>query len=144
MGALRARWLGVVGIGAVGPGLGCGFEPLGASTWSPPANYKAWWLRTQECSGKTGEFSEVKWFVVPGESFECPDGKCVGRWEPGQRIYIASTYVTHEMVVRHEMLHALLNRSGHPNPPFAAGCQLTWDTWPGANPSRTHLGFLID
>jgi hypothetical protein len=33
------------------------------------------------------------------------------------------------MVVRHEMLHELMRRSGHPNPPFGHGCPLTWETW---------------
>jgi hypothetical protein len=36
-----------------------------------------------------------------------------------------------EMVVRHEMLHDLLGRPGHPDPPFGSGCPLTWATWNG-------------
>ncbi len=139
----RGKRLGTISIAGLCLGLGCGFEPLGASTWAPPATYETWWQRTQECSGRTGDFSAVKWFVVRGKTFECPSGTCVARWEPGQRIYIASDYVNHELVVRHEMLHALLDRPGHPNPPFAAGCQLTWESWPGANPSL-NLGLLID
>jgi hypothetical protein len=34
-----------------------------------------------------------------------------------------------EMVVRHEMLHDLIGRPGHPAPPFGVGCPLTWATW---------------
>jgi hypothetical protein len=34
-----------------------------------------------------------------------------------------------EMVVRHEMLHDLIGRPGHPAPPFGQGCPLTWETW---------------
>ncbi len=42
------------------------------------------------------------------------------------------------MVVRHEMLHELLQRGGHPTPPFGSGCPLTWATWPGDhNPPET-------
>jgi hypothetical protein len=37
------------------------------------------------------------------------------------------------MVVRHEMLHDLIGRSGHPNPPFGEGCPLTWATWNGTS-----------
>ncbi len=37
------------------------------------------------------------------------------------------------MVVRHEMLHELLQRGGHPTPPFGSGCPLTWATWPGTH-----------
>jgi hypothetical protein len=36
-----------------------------------------------------------------------------------------------EMVVRHEMLHDLLDRAGHPDPPFGNPCPLTWATWQG-------------
>jgi hypothetical protein len=35
------------------------------------------------------------------------------------------------MVVRHEMLHDLLGRAGHPDPPFGSPCTLTWATWQG-------------
>jgi hypothetical protein len=35
------------------------------------------------------------------------------------------------MVVRHEMLHELIGKPGHPNPPFGQGCPLTWATWNG-------------
>lgn len=36
-----------------------------------------------------------------------------------------------EMVVRHEMLHDLIGRPGHPDPPFGSPCPLTWATWHG-------------
>jgi hypothetical protein len=38
-----------------------------------------------------------------------------------------------EMVVRHEMLHDLLGRPGHPDPPFGVGCPLTWESWNGGS-----------
>ncbi|HEU4649532.1 MAG TPA: hypothetical protein VFS33_10770 [Gemmatimonadales bacterium] len=66
---------------------------------------------------------------MPGESFDCPGGKCVGRWNSGHKIYIASAYADNEMVVRHEMLHELIGHPGHPEPPFADPCPLTWESW---------------
>ena len=45
------------------------------------------------------------------------------------RIIIAGHYTDHEMVVRHEMLHHLLDREGHPAEFFVNRCQLTWDSW---------------
>jgi hypothetical protein len=45
------------------------------------------------------------------------------------RIVIAGNYLNHEMVVRHEMLHALLQREGHPTDYFVDRCHLTWETW---------------
>jgi hypothetical protein len=107
----------------------CGFEPAGSQSWEPPAIYREWWAATEACSGLSGDFDRVEWMVVPGESFECGSGQCVGHWDPDHKIFLADQWKEHEMVVRHEMLHDLMRRSGHPNPPFGHGCPLTWDTW---------------
>jgi hypothetical protein len=107
----------------------CGFDPAGSQPWEPPAVYREWWASTEACSGLSGSFDRIEWLVVPGESFECASGQCVGHWGPGDKIFVAGDWTEHEMVVRHEMLHALMRRSGHPNPPFGNGCPLTWDTW---------------
>jgi hypothetical protein len=116
----------------------CGLDPAGSEPWEPPAVYREWWAATEACSGLSGSFDRIEWMIVPGESFECTSGRCVGHWDPGHKIFIASDWVEHEMVVRHEMLHELMRRSGHPDPPFGQGCPLTWDTWltqPGAAPT---------
>jgi hypothetical protein len=134
-------WIGAMAVIAAVHVSGCGFDPLGADVWSAPAAYRVWWERTEACSERTGSFEAVEWLIVPGDGFDCPSGKCAGRWEPG-RIYIAGAFVNDEMVVRHEMLHALLDRGGHPNPPFGVGCPLTWDTWTGA--ARARFGSAID
>lgn len=108
---------------------GCGFEPAGGEPMEPPALYREWWARTQACSGIEGNFDRIRWWVVEGDGFECPSGQCAGRWNDDHDIYIASDYVSNEMVVRHEMLHDLIGRPGHPDPPFGTGCPLTWETW---------------
>jgi hypothetical protein len=82
----------------------------------------------------------VHWFVVPGEDFECPAGRCTGHWEPPHTVYLAQGWAAHEMVVRHEMLHDLIGQAGHPNPPFGAGCPLTWSTWQGSAAIRVAIG----
>ena len=54
------------------------------------------------------------------------------RWSADEvRIAVAEGYVAHELVVRHEMLHALLDREGHPPLYFQQRCALTWETWHG-------------
>jgi hypothetical protein len=108
----------------------CGFDPAGSQAWEPPAVYQEWWAKTEECSGLSGNFDRIEWMIVPGESFPCSSGNCVGHWDPGHKIFLASDWTAHEMVVRHEMLHDLIRRSGHPSPPFGSGCPLTWATWP--------------
>jgi hypothetical protein len=123
----------------------CGFDPAGSEPWEPPAVYREWWAATEACSGLSGNFERVEWMVVPGESFACGSGQCVGHWDPGHKIFIASDWTGHEMVVRHEMLHELMRRSGHPDPPFGNGCPLTWETWlagPAAAPTATSARLL--
>ena len=125
----------------------CGFDPAGSQPWEPPAVYRQWWAATEACSGLSGPFDRVEWMVVPGESFECGSGQCVGHWDPGHRIFLASEWTGHEMVVRHEMLHELMRRSGHPDPPFGNGCPLTWETWltgPELGPAPANGARLLD
>jgi len=112
---------------------GCGgFDPGAESTdFQPPAVYRQWWAETEACAGRRGDFARIRWIVVHAPSFDCPSGRCVGRWEATGEIYLARDWVGHEMVVRHEMLHALIGEPGHPDPPFRRGCSLTWDSWRG-------------
>lgn len=120
------RWVAVLGLLA-----GCGFDPNGEMPIAAPPVYQEWWARTEACSGLQGDLGKIEWFVIPGESFECPSGQCAGRWQ-GNRIYLSETWEMNELVVRHEMLHALLGRPGHPDPPFGNGCPLTWASWSGS------------
>lgn len=109
----------------------CGFDVAGSESMEAPAVYREWWDKTEACSGLSGDFDRVEWLVVPGYSFPCSSGQCAGHWERGHQIYVADEWKLNEMVVRHEMLHDLLDGGGHPNPPFGEGCPLTWETWTG-------------
>jgi hypothetical protein len=126
------------------PLLGCTTEPTstlpdGAQAFVPPAEYQAWWVSTEGCSAIQGNIGRIKWYVVPGVStFPTAEGEKVGiRIKTGNdiRIVIAGNYVEHEMVVRHEMLHALLNKAGHPPEYFQDRCHLTWETWAASRPT---------
>jgi len=119
--------------------LGCqGFEPVsqlpdGAISLTAPASYLLWWDKTQDCSGLTADFAGVDWYVVPGvATFPTEDGEKVGLWirsGGATRIIIAGDYRDSELVVRHEILHELLGREGHPEDYFRDRCRLTWDTF---------------
>jgi hypothetical protein len=110
--------------------------PPGAIEVAAPAIYREWSDRTEACSGLTGQFSSVKWYVVPGvETFETDEGPKVGMWTSHgdtDRIIIAGVYRNTEMVVRHEILHHLLGQAGHPPEYFVTRCHLTWDSWDSA------------
>ncbi len=107
--------------------------PAGAVPVAAPAIYQEWQERTEACSGLSGNFSTLQWYVVPGvETFSTDQGPKVGQWikEGGRnKIVIAGNYQNHEMVVRHEILHSLLEREGHPPEYFVTRCHLTWESW---------------
>ena len=107
--------------------------PPGAVLMATPAVYLEWHAKTEQCSGRTGSFGTLEFYVVPGvETFPTSDGLKVGEWitaGSSSRIVVAGKYQDHEMVVRHEMLHSLLRAEGHPSEYFVNRCRLTWESW---------------
>ena len=107
--------------------------PEGAIQMEAPLSYGTWWDKTEGCAELTGRMDRVTWYVVPGVStFQTESGEKVGFWTKsaeGTRIILAGDYRDHELVVRHEILHELLGREGHPERYFRDRCHLTWDTF---------------
>jgi hypothetical protein len=107
--------------------------PPGTVRLAEPEIYRDWYQKTEACSGRTGEFSTIQFYVVPGvDSFPTEEGAKVGWWilDGGtNRIVLAGNLASQELVVRHEMLHALLQRPGHPTEYFVDRCHLTWESW---------------
>ena len=104
----------------VGPRL-----PTNAEPFTPPAVYREWWALTEACSGLQGDFTRIAWFRVPGaESIPLADGTLVnGRWDRvSNRIVLAEESERFGDLVRHEMLHALLQGGGHPRDAFIGRC----------------------
>lgn len=106
---------------------GCAFEPDGAVPFTPPPSYQALWDSAQACTGRRGDFGELRWYVAPAIE---RGGELYGGHTNGTTIYLAAGWTDHPMVVKHEMIHAL-GVHGHPSTPFAAPCRATWETWPG-------------
>jgi hypothetical protein len=98
--------------------------PPGAQTFVPPAEYADWWNATEQCAGRTGDMSRVRWFDVPGRtSFAYLDGQYDGYWwDQVHWIILAGDKVENGLVVRHEMLHELLGRGDHPAAYFQQRC----------------------
>ncbi len=109
--------------------------PHNAVALVAPPEYEGWWAQTEACSGRRGNLKDIRWFVVPGvATFMTREGLKVGRWSrggDGTEIVLAGDYVSDELVVRHEMLHALLDREDHPPEYFTDRCHLTWLSWGG-------------
>ncbi|NNG14833.1 MAG: hypothetical protein HKM89_00040 [Gemmatimonadales bacterium] len=122
---------------------GCmAFEPSdipdGAVPLEAPAHFGDWWARTEQCSGLFGPMEAIRWYVVPEvSSFDTDIGEKVGLWikTPSDAVIVlAEAYADHELVVRHEMLHQLLQRAGHPEEYFVEKCGLTWNRWHNGTP----------
>ena len=99
--------------------------PTNAEPFTPPAVYREWWALTEACSGLQGDFTRIAWFRVPGaESIPLADGTLVnGRWDRvSNRIVLAEESERFGDLVRHEMLHALLQGGGHPRDAFIGRC----------------------
>jgi hypothetical protein len=101
--------------------------PTGAERFTPPAVYRQWWTLTEACSGRQGSFDAVQWYVLPNAStLQLDDGTVVNAaWEGrGNRIILTAGYdgLYAGDLVRHEMLHALLQGGDHPRDVFIGRC----------------------
>lgn len=105
---------------------GCAFVPEDAEPFAPPPEYRQLWDSAQACTGRTGRFEELQWFVTP-DNFECAGGIRAGCTR-GKTIILSALYKDHPMVVKHEMIHALGVR-GHPKVPFERPCKATWESY---------------
>ena len=111
------------------------FEPadLGAVRFTPPPSYRAMWARAEACSGRSGDFERLTWWVVPGVrtfDYDTDEPRADGLYERNRHtITLAGAVLMHPMVVRHEMLHALGFGGDHPDIPFRDPCRATWDSW---------------
>ena len=92
--------------------------------YGPPPIYRTWWAQVEECSGKTGSFGRVRWFVIPGtDSFVANGQQVNGLWiEHYRYIVLAESRVSDSLVVRHEMLHDLSGSVTHPPELFDQRC----------------------
>jgi hypothetical protein len=104
---------------ATAPGLPAMAIPLAA-----PAKFALWWRLTQACSGITGDFASVSWYVVPNTRTFSYDGRQVNAYWIGDpnRIILADSLREDGLTVRHEMLHALRHRVGHPRSDYLEAC----------------------
>jgi hypothetical protein len=97
--------------------------------WAVPTLelYQQWWAKTEACSGRHGELGGVAFYAVDAPSGAIRLGKEVahGWWvRNGNRIYLPANALGEEWLVRHEMLHALLQTGSHPPEVFANACHV--------------------
>jgi len=88
------------------------------------AQYGLWWRVTESCSGLSGASDQIRWYVIPGvQKFTTDDGQASGAYYPSTReIVLAEGAMDDGSLVRHEMLHALLQRPVHDPAYFRDRC----------------------
>ena len=98
--------------------------PVDAEQFSPPAVYSTWWKMTEACSALTGSLAGVTWYQTSRVVYDTQSGDVIaGYWEAGSnRIVLTSSVMMDGGIVRHEMLHALIKRGGHPRGQFLGNC----------------------
>ena len=97
----------------------------GSIRFSPPASYFTWWQQMEDCSGLTGDFSSITWYVLPGASRLQVNGvEWYGAYYPNTNaIVLPEAFLNDSSDIRHEQLHALLRWTmGHPPEYFADKC----------------------
>ena len=110
---------------------GAGAAPIAPveRAWAVPTLelYQEWWTKTEACSGRTGDMAQVTFYAVdsPSGAIELGREKGHGWWvRKGNRIYLPANALSEEWLVRHEMLHALLQTGSHPSDRFVEACHL--------------------
>src|ERR1700730_14871912 len=90
--------------------------PSDAERFAPPEVYATWWNMTESCSGLVGSLSSVTWFKTNHYLMRPKSEQSIrGYWsQAGNQIVMAGTSVFDGGAVRHEMLHALIGKLGHP------------------------------
>src|SRR5215213_2761356 len=103
-------------------------DPLGRS-WAVRTLglYQEWWDKTVACSGYNGRMTDVSFYAVdaPGGAIELAGEMAHAWWvREGNRIYLPANALGEEWLVRHEMLHALLQKGSHPAELFVHECRV--------------------
>jgi hypothetical protein len=95
--------------------------PGDAEPFAPPPVYAFWWQLMERCSGRDRVYAGVKWYMSP--SIDLGGERYNGYWwSQGNRILLSDAHVRNGRVVRHEMLHALIDDGEHPAEYFEDRC----------------------
>lgn len=98
--------------------------PDGAIPFTPPAVYASWWSMVEQCAGRAGRFEAVRWYVMPGaHSFDLGEMRVAGVWtRAGNAITVGEHARMNGQLIRHEMLHAILQGGSHPRAQYLGRC----------------------
>ena len=115
--------------------MGCAAKPTAYDPvrifYARPLIIEEWYrdlhAQMERCSGKHQSFDSIQWFMVaPGGMGRTESGEHAGLWSFPNRIYLDAKYVLADVVIRHELMHYLMQEgdSAHDDPIFAACTQI--------------------
>jgi hypothetical protein len=98
--------------------------PADAEQFVPPRVYSTWWKLTEECSGLSRPLGRISWFRTARGLQDPRTGRSIpAYWSSGtNRIVVAGYSLFDAGAVRHEMLHSLIGKPGHPRQQFLENC----------------------
>ena len=114
----------------------CAFAPPDLRDFEPPEHYREVFREAVACTGRYRPYERIRWSELPGKSFKCSSGMCIGHWQSPDHITIAHEWRGIDWVVRHEIIHFLYQR-GHWDGDwevFGKACKATWG-WLGDDPN---------
>lgn len=117
---------------------GVWMESLPAVRAEPPAAALRHWRELVACTGlrpKRGRgFSTIQWHRVEGRRFIRPDNRreVIGLWlREGNAVVLAGEWWDDGRLIRHELLHVLLQSGAHEHPNFAEARGIKCGLFPG-------------
>lgn len=100
--------------------------PREAVWYAPPAEYYIWWDELSACADSYYPLV-AQFYRVPGEGayFVTSSGKrAAGEWIPPHNIYVSQVLIHERRVVKHEMLHDILNGDPSHSSPLWQKCEV--------------------
>ena len=102
-------------------------ETLPAVREEPPREARRYWQELIACTGvrprKGRGFTSIQWHRVEGRQFVRPDTgrQVIGLWlRPGNAVVLAGDWWDDERLIKHELLHVLLQNGSHEPRHFSA------------------------
>ena len=100
---LRLACVSIAACGITGPDL----DALNRAPLDPiPSMYVDWYVESQLCVGSSRDFAAISWFVA--DELFLGGEKIGGVWSSPNRITLRSDHLHSQRVVKHEMIHYVL------------------------------------
>lgn len=87
-----------------------------------PEEYTAWWTLTERCAGVERRLDRVRFMVVPEPTIPGTEDVTGAWYRDVNTIVFAGGRERIGSIVRHEMLHAIVDRTDHPRSAFVDRC----------------------